>query len=89
MQTVKIDKVLLTRVINQLKVDEHVFSLAILATPTGDTRNKFTEDNLRRMELVTVLQQQLDRPPKVRMFGLGTYARWLMSGCENDERGNT
>ncbi len=62
MQTVELDRMLLIRVVNQLEVSEHALSYLILSTPTGERRNKLTEYNLLRMELITILRRKLWRP---------------------------
>ncbi len=60
-QSIEMDRSLLVRVVNLLEESEHIINLVILATPTGDDRNKLTEDNIERMELITALQHKLQR----------------------------
>ncbi|KKN38496.1 hypothetical protein LCGC14_0753000 [marine sediment metagenome] len=65
-RTVELDRMLLIRIISLLGASEHAFSFAILATPTGEARNKLTDDNLRRMELVGILGRLLLPPGQPR-----------------------
>ena len=62
MQTVELDRMLCLRIVNQLEVSEHALSYLIFTTPTGKRRNKLTEYNLLRMELITILRRLLWRP---------------------------
>lgn len=64
MRTFSIDRELLDMIVKQLEAGRAAFCIAILATPTGDARNKLTDDNILRMELSNMLICLLERPAK-------------------------